>query len=399
MALRIQKILNTFNSYKIIMRCRSQRRTLGKPPGEARSLEERLNELNYKDPALHYKVNIGFALDKTHRRDVAAEHGKLLKKNRRNEELEKLSRNNALIIPLEEVEEEWSKTAAPYHLKNVAEHYGVYEHLFGDAYFYPLVTMNIDFINGDKMVPAYWGNVIKPEEAKSVPSVRFNSKPDSLWTLIMTTPDGHLSGENKEYCHWFVGNIKGNDINLGEVIMDYMQPLPLQGLGYLRYIFILYKQEEHIDYNELRNNTNTDSLDRRTFKTYEFYKKMQKKLTPAGLSFFTADWDDSVTNYFHKNLSSDSPKYTYDFPEHYYKKQIWFPLKQPFNLYLDRYRDQKEIAKEYLVKKLKNTDPFKAPPKPLLFPNAIPFKPGTPSWLKNEIRKERLGQARSKDYL
>uniref|UniRef100_A0A069DTB0 Large ribosomal subunit protein mL38 n=1 Tax=Panstrongylus megistus TaxID=65343 RepID=A0A069DTB0_9HEMI len=384
---------------KCFVRYKSQRRTLGKPPGIARTLEQRLTELHYKDPEIHFKVNIGFALKKLHRKEVCVGHGKHIKNNRNNAELEKLSRNGELIIPLDEVEREWSETVAPTHIKAMAEHYAVFEHLFGDAYFYPVVTMAINYMNGDSVVPAYWGNILKPEEAKSMPNVSFDCKPDTLWTLVMTTPDGNFSSENTECCHWFVGNIKDGDLKSGEVIVDYMQPLPVQGLGYLRYIFILYKQEELLDFSGLKLKSDKNTLEERNFSTYEFYKERQKSLTPAGLSFFTADWDQTVTEYFNKTFSSDCPKFIYDFPEHFYKKQTWFPLRQPFNLYLDRYRDQKEIAKEYLVKKLKATDPFKEPPKPLLYPNAIPFKPGTPSWLKNEIIKERLGLGRAKDFL
>lgn len=40
----------------------------------------------------------------------------------------------------------------------------------------------------------------------------------------------------------------------------------------------------------------------RTFKTLDFYKEFQDYLTPAGLAFFQADWDDSVTQFYHKTL-------------------------------------------------------------------------------------------------
>jgi large subunit ribosomal protein L38 len=60
----------------------------------------------------------------------------------------------------------------------------------------------------------YYGNQIKPFEAKDVPEVSFDhkfsmskqeidSKP-SFWTLIMTNPDGHFTEENMEYVHWMV---------------------------------------------------------------------------------------------------------------------------------------------------------------------------------------------------
>ena len=89
------------------------------------------------------------------------------------------------------------------------------------------------------------GNIIKPKEATKVPHVEFSSSehdPDSLWTLVLTNPDGHFTDESSEYLHWMVGNIKGSDIASGQTVCDYLQPFPPKGTGYHRYIFVLYKQ-------------------------------------------------------------------------------------------------------------------------------------------------------------
>ena len=43
-------------------------------------------------------------------------------------------------------------------------------------------------------------------------------------------------------------------------------------------------------------------LAERTFRTREFYRELQDTITPAGLAFFQADWDSSVTDFFHKEL-------------------------------------------------------------------------------------------------
>lgn len=42
----------------------------------------------------------------------------------------------------------------------------------------------------------------------------------------------------------------------------------------------------------------------RTFKTLDFYREFQDNLTPAGLAFFQADWDDSVQKFYHKTLGT-----------------------------------------------------------------------------------------------
>ena len=84
------------------------------------------------------------------------------------------------------------------------------------------------------------------------------------------------------------------------------------------------------------------------------------------------------------------PTYEYDFPPSYTTPQKWFPLKQPFNLYMDRYRDEKQINKEFLERKLKHVHPFEPPREPLQFPTAQYYEGYVPSWLKLEMKKSRL---------
>lgn len=79
------------------------------------------------------------------------------------------------------------------------------------------------------------------------------------------------------------------------------------------------------------------------------------------------------------------------------KYQKHFPKKEAFNLYLDRYADPKEVNKRFLEKRLANTHPFDGPEPPLQFPNAHVFEENTPTWLKTEIRKERLKHGRIND--
>lgn len=114
------------------------------------------------------------------------------------------------------------------------------------------------------------------------------------------------------------GNIPGSDVSKGEVIFDYLQPFPPKGVGYHRMVFIMYKQEEKLDFSKLKKNpwyaffsiwcsknyeqNLSTNLDERTFKTYDFYRERQEVITPAGIAFFQADWDESVRQFFHKTL-------------------------------------------------------------------------------------------------
>lgn len=45
------------------------------------------------------------------------------------------------------------------------------------------------------------------------------------------------------------------------------------------------------------------SLKMRTFSTFDFYRKHEDDMTPAGLAFFQCQWDSSVTWIFHQLLS------------------------------------------------------------------------------------------------
>lgn len=137
-------------------------------------------------------------------------------------------------------------------------------------------------------------------------------------------------------------------------------------------------------------------LTKRNFNTFEFYKSRQDDITPAGLAFFQCDWDKSLTDFYHNELKMKEPIFDYDYPEAYLKKPTAFPHREPFNIYLDRLADPKEVNKRFLQEKLANTHPFEGPPPPLRFPNAQYFE-NEPSWLKTEIMKKRLRWGRIND--
>lgn len=114
---------------------------------------------------------------------------------------------------MDEVKRDWLATSGQFHIRDVAHHYGVYQHLFGDAFFVPRVPLDIKYtLADDLLAPVYYGNTIRPSDARDPPAVSFdstvnipgNERGDSLWTLILTNPDGHLEESGKEYVHWFM---------------------------------------------------------------------------------------------------------------------------------------------------------------------------------------------------
>ena len=195
----------------------------------------------------------------------------MTQKLRKDPEMERAARNRTLKVDTRDVQREYLESGAIFlDIYDAAELYGVFDDLFDDSVFTPKVVLRPEYdIDEDTVLPVHrgkstecWtvpgfpicldideivpllfiGNIIKPKEAEKAPSVSFDSHPDSLWTLVLTNPDGHFTDETCETVHWMVGNIKGNDLNTGEVLCEYLQPYPPFGVGYQRLVFILYKQ-------------------------------------------------------------------------------------------------------------------------------------------------------------
>lgn len=50
----------------------------------------------------------------------------------------------------------------------------------------------------------------------------------------------------------FSGNIPNGDVSKGELIVPYLQPFPPRGTGYHRHVFVLYKQDQNLNFDELK---------------------------------------------------------------------------------------------------------------------------------------------------
>ncbi|XP_030381278.1 39S ribosomal protein L38, mitochondrial [Scaptodrosophila lebanonensis] len=385
-------------------------RMRGKAPGEARSMEQRLQEENVSDPEVTARINIGFPQLRPSRSVQLKARLEHLKAQRANVELEKQARSNTLLIDLDKVQQAYKQTTGQYDLRLMADHYGIFDHLFGSAYFIPRVALDIWYdTDSSSSSPVYNGNVIKPAEATKAPHVSFDGMLDpitgkpatngnSYWTLLATNPDAHYTQTSAECLHWFIANIPNGNVKDGEVLAEYLQPFPPKGFGYQRIVFVLYKQQGKLDLSSyMLSAKDSKNLEKRTFSTLDFYRQQQEHLTPAGLAFYQTNWDESLTQFYHNVLELKEPIYEYDFPKPYLADQKFFPLKQAFNLYMDKHRDPKQVNKEYLERKLMKTHPFEGPEKPLQFPMAHPIR-DVPSWQKTEIRKERLGTGRVQDY-
>ncbi|XP_041078240.1 39S ribosomal protein L38, mitochondrial-like isoform X1 [Polyodon spathula] len=290
------------------------------------------------------RIDIGLPSHRAPRIKEVKERKRMMRENHKNSEMERATRLRTLSIPLDEVKAEWERTSGPYDIQKVAEHYGVYQDLFHGATFVPRIVLRVQYsLDEEHSLPVHRGNVVTPFEATSQPEVTFEAEESSLWTLLLTNPDGHLRDNDAEYVHWIVGNIPGNAVQSGEQICHYLPPFPAKGTGYHRFIFILFKQERPIDFTEDCLPSPCHSLESRTFQTFDFYRKHQDHMTPAGLAFFQSQWDNSVTHTFHQLLNMKEPVFEYDRPPVYHPPQKKYPHGEPVR-YLDRYRDSQETT-------------------------------------------------------
>ncbi|XP_054623363.1 39S ribosomal protein L38, mitochondrial [Dunckerocampus dactyliophorus] len=286
------------------------------------------------------RVDIGLHRCQSSRTKVLRERRLVMKENRKNVELERACRLRTFKIPVGQVQEMWENSSGCFHVKRLADHYGIFRDLFPMAYFLPRVSLRIRY-RQETSSQVHYGNHLTPTEAASTPEVSFKADEGSLWTLLLTSPDEHLLDNEAEYLHWLVGNIPGGAVQAGEELCHYLPPLPARGTGFHRYIYVLFKQEEAIHFQEDIRPSPCHSLADRTFKTVDFYRKHQDSMTPAGLAFFQCQWDESVTSTFHNTLNMREPVFEFIRPPVYHPPQVKYPHGQPLR-YLDRYRDGQE---------------------------------------------------------
>uniref|UniRef100_A0A8C9EP15 Mitochondrial ribosomal protein L38 n=1 Tax=Pavo cristatus TaxID=9049 RepID=A0A8C9EP15_PAVCR len=274
----------------------------------------------YTNPEPEPKTDISLPRDKVLRVREPKERKRILKQNHQNAEMERAARLRTALIPLDEVRAEWEKTSGPFHKQRLAEHYGIFRDLFQGATFTPWVSLRVGYNQEDEhLVPVYYGNVVTPSE----------SNPRNEWIF------------SEINLFVFRTNIPGNDIKSGKEMCHYLPPFPAMGTGYHRFIFLLFKQDRPIDFSEDVRPRPCYSLKMRTFSTFDFYRKHEDDMTPAGLAFFQCQWDSSVTWIFHQLLNMREPVFEFVRPPVYHPPQLKFPRQQPLR-YLDRYRDTEE---------------------------------------------------------
>ncbi|KAI6171440.1 Protein D2 isoform X2 [Aphelenchoides bicaudatus] len=126
-------------------------------------------------------------------------------------------------------------------------------------------------------------------ETKDEPKLIWPADEKSLYTVAMVDPDA-MSPENpteREFRHWLVINIPGNQTSRGTVISKYKGPDPPENTGYHRYVVLVYKQGKRL------KKVNVGEDDRRKFHVEQFAVQYGMQKQPiAGNFFYTRPWEE-----------------------------------------------------------------------------------------------------------
>ncbi|XP_018912202.1 protein D2 isoform X2 [Bemisia tabaci] len=98
-----------------------------------------------------------------------------------------------------------------------------------------------------------FGNEIDPAETKEEPSIEWPADPNLNYALVFIDPDAPSKAlpTMREWQHWLVVNIPGNDITSGKVLTEYEGASPPNGTGPHRYVFVVYQQpRENMTFDE-----------------------------------------------------------------------------------------------------------------------------------------------------
>lgn len=151
--------------------------------------------------------------------------------------------------------------------------------------FTPSVELKVSFPKGD----AKDGAIFRASELHYVePDVSWPvHEKNGLYTLVKVDPDApsRVSPTAREWRHWVVVNIPGKDISKGEVITPYMGPNPPKDTGLHRYVFLLYKQNDHIFPPGIDNSGNS----RGNWSVKRFAQEYQLG-SPIGATWYQAEY-------------------------------------------------------------------------------------------------------------
>ena len=179
------------------------------------SFEQRLRAIKEaeNDESLHRVHDVGFPRVEARARRVekAKELREARKRMKADAEMERASRLRQLELdPVEcEMEDVASGEGEDFDVaKNAARHYGVFCDLYGrHAVFSNVVHLDVSFATGvedadgdETVAPVFYGNFVDAVHCAKAPQLEIHAGDekfaDSLWTLVMTSPDQNFAQSN-----------------------------------------------------------------------------------------------------------------------------------------------------------------------------------------------------------
>jgi phosphatidylethanolamine-binding protein (PEBP) family uncharacterized protein len=174
----------------------------------------------------------------------------------------------------------------------------------------------------------FFGNFIPIAEVFKTPCIhiakskRKTARSESLFTLIMTTPDYPFRAQPEmgHFLHWMICNVPvGSDGPPFDTVVDYMPPLPTEYAGHFRYVFALFEQTQgRISLPHPPTSTGFPFQSRRNFFLHA--NRFNNKTTAAAaedknivhvqngledipntITFFHTKYDINVTEYYQQH--------------------------------------------------------------------------------------------------
>lgn len=136
------------------------------------------------------------------------------------------------------------------------------------------------------------GNELTPTQVQNEPHVEWSAEDGGYYTLLMTEPDAPSRNDLslREWQHWLIVNIPGNDITKGTVLSGYQGSGPGKGSGFHRYVYLIFKQSQELQFEEKFSPANSIE-GRSNFSTRKFMDKYGFGAPIAG-NFYECQYDE-----------------------------------------------------------------------------------------------------------
>lgn len=105
----------------------------------------------------------------------------------------------------------------------------------------------------------------------------------------------------REFLHWLVTNIPGDDFSKGHIIAEYAGVGPPEHMGLHRIVYTVYKQPGHLDFSEQHTGPRTLGM-RMKFLQKKFSQKYNMGDPVAG-NMFVSKFDESVPHLIHEFMT------------------------------------------------------------------------------------------------